>query len=295
MAGTALAIASFLLAAQEVYMRPAPTVVQDAYSRPGAPPASLSELRVSQAAALCVEGRTPALEEVVVRLQVPFSMDLADILRSFPDLAEPMAAIERCFAETPDIHPVTIIFIKTHALGVARRRAMLLSLARASVTQSHLDALAALPQFHSLPVDPAALLHLARNNGVRIRRMGILPAQWLPAMSYVFVDRFVRLGAVLIRPPRVRALYTGGAIVADDYPTPALRRGAQGDTMVLYQISPSGSVGPCMVLLNRGDTEFVDAACRAVRRRYLYNPARDERGRPAADANLAVIHWRLPQ
>jgi TonB family protein len=80
-----------------------------------------------------------------------------------------------------------------------------------------------------------------------------------------------------------------------DYPPSAQRRNAQGVTYFRLRINPIGNVETCTITRSSGDAELDDAACRVMRIRGRFSPARDSHGAPTFDEVENRIRWVLPQ
>ncbi len=80
---------------------------------------------------------------------------------------------------------------------------------------------------------------------------------------------------------------------ASDYPQDAARREETGTTGVRLSIGTDGRVTNCTVTRSSGSTSLDNAACRILRSRARYTPARLSNGEPTTDTATGSITWRL--
>jgi protein TonB len=97
----------------------------------------------------------------------------------------------------------------------------------------------------------------------------------------------------LFEPARARA-DLGSYISDGDYPASAIRNEEQGTTRFLLQVSAEGKVTGCTVTRSSGSTALDSTACRLMRSRARFAPARDGNGNPTGDSVANAIHWVLP-
>lgn len=93
------------------------------------------------------------------------------------------------------------------------------------------------------------------------------------------------------------AIPMGGAaewMTADDYPAAALARSEQGKVGVELAIGNTGSVVACRISESSGYESLDQSACRALRSRARFAPARDANGTPIAATWHRNVVWRLP-
>lgn len=77
-------------------------------------------------------------------------------------------------------------------------------------------------------------------------------------------------------------------VTAADYPIQSLRLHESGEVTVTYQISESGTVTACAVILTSGSPLLDAAACTLVRKRWKYRPATQD-GQPVAIQYISKI------
>lgn len=83
-------------------------------------------------------------------------------------------------------------------------------------------------------------------------------------------------------------------ITEDDYPAAALRNEQEGAVTVRLDISRQGRVTGCTILGSSGSSILDSATCRLFTMRARFTPARDRRGRAAADQKVTRIIWQIP-
>lgn len=81
---------------------------------------------------------------------------------------------------------------------------------------------------------------------------------------------------------------------SSDYPIDALRRGAIGNTTMLWTVATDGSVPECRVLIRSGTDSLDDAACAAAKRRGRFTPAMGHDGKPVTSHKVARLTWSFP-
>ncbi len=84
----------------------------------------------------------------------------------------------------------------------------------------------------------------------------------------------------------------GDLVTAGDYP--AAGAGAAGTSAIRVVVGPDGRVIACDVARSSGSTALDAAACRIVRARARYTPARDAYGTAVCDLDAGGIDWRPP-
>jgi protein TonB len=91
-------------------------------------------------------------------------------------------------------------------------------------------------------------------------------------------------------PKRIHGRITNG-----DYPPAAAAAGAQGGLWVRYTVLTSGRATNCRVLRSTGNASLDQTTCRLIVERFVFRPAKDERGRPV-EADLVEEHaWILDE
>ncbi len=83
---------------------------------------------------------------------------------------------------------------------------------------------------------------------------------------------------------------TSHAVTAADYPRDSLRFHESGDITVTYQISESGTVTACAVILSSGNGRLDQAACEMVKKRWKYQPATED-GHPVSIQYISKISF----
>jgi protein TonB len=91
-----------------------------------------------------------------------------------------------------------------------------------------------------------------------------------------------------------RALRLSGRLSNEDYPSSAVRSGAQGSVSVRYTVAPGGRVEDCTVTRSSGHKELDRTTCRLIEARFRYRPATDLRGNPVPDQVSRTFDWLLP-
>ena len=130
----------------------------------------------------------------------------------------------------------------------------------------------------SVPDSKAAFAALANCNTVLLKSLGIDPA-WA---------HNVAVPAEPIGSQR-------GWFSPDDYPTTALRGGAQGTSSLLITVGVDGRVSHCSNFGSAGNADIDAAACDAIRKRGRYQPARDAQGKPVVSYLTLRTRWQIPQ
>ena len=90
-------------------------------------------------------------------------------------------------------------------------------------------------------------------------------------------------------PPRKRK----GRLSYDDVPDLIREQGLGGTVGVIYHIEADGRVTDCDVQRSSGIAELDAATCRAIVRRFRFDPARDRDGRPVP-SNIVENHTWVP-
>jgi len=85
-----------------------------------------------------------------------------------------------------------------------------------------------------------------------------------------------------------------GYVMGDDYPTAAIRAGAQGNVQIRYTIGTDGRVSGCEILASSGNASLDGTSCRLVTSRFLFLPAIGADGRAIAETKTQTIAWRMP-
>ncbi|WP_457354839.1 energy transducer TonB [Sphingomonas sp. UYP23] len=124
------------------------------------------------------------------------------------------------------------------------------------------------------------------------------PADWDPDAPRDRAESVARGYRASSEPPYPHgAIPTGGAadwITAADYPAAALERNEQGKVGVELAIGDTGRVVACRINESSGHESLDQAACRALRGRARFAPARDANGTPIAATWHRNVVWRLP-
>lgn len=81
--------------------------------------------------------------------------------------------------------------------------------------------------------------------------------------------------------------------VHQNYPLAALRDNAQGSVRLVVSVDPEGRVSKCFVTQSSGHEAFDKAACDGMEQFAMFDPARDEMGRPVAGSYATVITYRF--
>lgn len=84
-------------------------------------------------------------------------------------------------------------------------------------------------------------------------------------------------------------------ISADDYPSDALRAGAEGHVKVKYEINASGRIEGCTIVASSGNTSLDRATCSALTRRGRYTPAQGVDGSSVPGSAEFSFAWKLPK
>lgn len=91
---------------------------------------------------------------------------------------------------------------------------------------------------------------------------------------------------------RVPRLVTG-RIKGSDIPEPILDTGFQGVVSVRYRVETNGHVTNCRIARSSGSALMDQATCRAIEKRFRYDPWRDAAGRPVASTVLRDQQWDI--
>lgn len=91
-------------------------------------------------------------------------------------------------------------------------------------------------------------------------------------------------------PVRLRS----GSISNADYPSSAIRSGAQGTSRITISVGADGSVTGCTVNGSSGNSALDSTACSLAQRRFRFTPA-TRNGQPVASSYSTSIRWVLPE
>jgi protein TonB len=97
-------------------------------------------------------------------------------------------------------------------------------------------------------------------------------------------------GGIAERARRVSGSISG----ATDYPPAARRARIEGSVSVRFTVDADGTVSGCRVMRSSANAELDATTCRLIERRFRYEPARDEAGRPVPEMVSRTFDWLLP-
>ncbi len=88
-------------------------------------------------------------------------------------------------------------------------------------------------------------------------------------------------------PPR----WLRGEVRGSDYPRAAGSAGLGGKMTVQFTVQPDGRVSNCVAIESSGSALLDEATCRAIERRYRYEPSRDSQGRAVSSSVVESHTW----
>jgi TonB family protein len=92
-----------------------------------------------------------------------------------------------------------------------------------------------------------------------------------------------------------KAMLVSGSISDSDYPAAAVRASEQGTAAATFTIDANGRVSQCLVTVSSGSQALDTQTCTLIRERFVFQPARDRRGRAIAEERTQRVTWRLPE
>lgn len=92
-----------------------------------------------------------------------------------------------------------------------------------------------------------------------------------------------------LRPPR----WIRGSLSDADYPAGVGEAGGGGTVEVIFRVLVNGRVADCRITQSSGNAELDARTCSLIERRYVYEPSRDETGRPVASRIVETHSWQI--
>lgn len=83
-------------------------------------------------------------------------------------------------------------------------------------------------------------------------------------------------------------------VTYQDYPDAALQQRAEGRTEFKLDVSATGTVTSCDIIVSSGNAALDQATCTNMRARAMFKPARDQDGQPAAGPWFSKVNWKYP-
>ena len=80
----------------------------------------------------------------------------------------------------------------------------------------------------------------------------------------------------------------------NDYPSVALQKEIEGTVGFTVTVGPDGRVADCVITSSSGFSELDLATCTNVKRRALFEPARDPSGNPTTGKYANRVRWQIP-
>ncbi|MBL9069411.1 MAG: energy transducer TonB [Sphingopyxis sp.] len=84
-------------------------------------------------------------------------------------------------------------------------------------------------------------------------------------------------------------------VATDDYPLEELRRDIQGTVAFQLKIDSKGAVENCLILHSSKSAVLDQLACKLLRERAKFKPARDANDQPVASFYVNRVRWQIPQ
>lgn len=91
-------------------------------------------------------------------------------------------------------------------------------------------------------------------------------------------------------PRRIR-----GSLADADYPRAAWEAGIGGTVSVRYRVGVNGRASDCIVTRSSGSPALDETTCRLIEKRFRFDPARDENGRPVPSTIIENHTWVIEQ
>lgn len=108
--------------------------------------------------------------------------------------------------------------------------------------------------------------------------------------------RLFNIGANGAEPTGLRARARADLVrlfSSDDYPDVAIRNGQSGRVKFALLIREDGRVADCTIVETSGVPALDSQACATLMARARFEPARDKDGKPAKDAVVGAVNWRI--
>jgi protein TonB len=83
-------------------------------------------------------------------------------------------------------------------------------------------------------------------------------------------------------------------VLTEDYPSKAIREGAEGVAGFRVVVGSDGKVDACEITKSSGNAELDAATCKHVTRRARFEPATDGSGRKVVGSYSSNVRWQLP-
>ena len=83
-------------------------------------------------------------------------------------------------------------------------------------------------------------------------------------------------------------------VLTEDYPSKAIREGAEGVAGFRVVVGSDGRVDACEITASSGNAQLDEATCRNVTRRARFEPATDGNGQKVVGSYSSTVRWELP-
>lgn len=83
-------------------------------------------------------------------------------------------------------------------------------------------------------------------------------------------------------------------VVTEDYPSKAIREGAEGVAGFRVVVGSDGRVDACEITASSGNAQLDEATCKNVTRRARFEPATDGNGQKVVGSYSSTVRWELP-
>lgn len=84
-------------------------------------------------------------------------------------------------------------------------------------------------------------------------------------------------------------------VVTDDYPSKALREGAEGVAGFRVVVGSDGRVDACEITSSSGNAQLDEATCKFVSRRARFDPATNGDGQKVVGSYTSTVRWQIPE
>jgi TonB family protein len=92
-----------------------------------------------------------------------------------------------------------------------------------------------------------------------------------------------------------KAIQTSGTISDNDYPSALIAAGEKGPVVARFTVDAAGKVVNCGAVVSSGHPRLDALTCDLITRRFRYDPAIGQDGKPTASILVRTVRWLMPE